>query len=109
RADQRERIARGQLGAEVEALLLVRLAGGQLIADAEVAPPGPAPQGHADRELRLQGLCEELPAEVAEPTLQRRIHAVPDDVEEPALSACPAERLGRGPPGGAPRHRPAHD
>ncbi len=104
RAGQDPRVVRGQLGAEVQALLLVGLAGGQLVADAEVAPPGPAAQGHADPQLRLQVLREELPAQVAQPVLQRLVHAVPDDVEEAALPAGLAEPLGDGPPGrGAPR------
>ena len=48
RAGKNPRVVRGQLRAEVEALLLVGRAGGELVADAEVAPPGPAPERHAD-------------------------------------------------------------
>src|SRR5262249_51046341 len=93
---------------EVQTLLLVGLAGGQLVADAEVAAPGPAPQGHADRQLRLEVLREELPAEFAQPALQSRIDAVPDDVEESALAAGRAELLGDPPRGRAIRAEFAH-
>src|SRR5262252_1707485 len=94
RAGQDPGVVGGQLDAEVQPLLLVGLAGGQLVADAEVAPPGPAPQGHANPELLLRVLRKELPTELAQPALQRRVHAVADDVEEPALAARRAEFLG---------------
>jgi hypothetical protein len=108
RAGQDPRIVGGQLGAEVQALLLVGLAGGQLVADTEVAPPGPAPQGHADRQLRPDVLGEELPAELAQATLERCVHPVPDDVEEPALAAGLAETFGDGPRAGVARDQFAH-
>jgi hypothetical protein len=108
RAGEDPRVVRRQLRPEIEALLLVRPAGRELVADAKITPPGPAAQGHADSQFALQVLREEPAAEVAQPVLQRLVDAVPDDVEEAALPACLAEALGDGPPGGGPRDQAAH-
>ena len=56
----------------------------------------------------LDVLREELPAQVAEPALQRLVHAVADDVEEAALPAGLAEPLGDGRLAGAARDQVAH-
>ncbi len=80
----------GQLRAEVEPLLLIGLAGGELVADGEVAPPGPAsaaPCGSAScvgsswaKNWRLNRF---------QPALQLFDHPVPDDVEEAAVRGRP--------------------
>ena len=103
------RVVRGAApSAEVEALLLVRLAGGQLVADPEVATPRATTKGHADLEFCLQVLREELPAQVAQTTLQRLIHAVTDDVEKTALPARLAKAFGDSLLCRAPRDQVAH-
>jgi len=94
----------GQLGAEIEPFLQVRLPGGELAADREVTPPGPAAPRHRDLHLVRHGQGEELGARGGQLIEQLRGHAVAGHVEE---AAVPARRLNllRHRPGG----RPASD
>ena len=87
---------------------MVGLAGGQLVADTEVAPPGRPAQGHADAQLGVLVLGEKPPAEFAQPRLQGLVHAVPDGIEEAALPARLPEPRGDCPPAGVAGDQFAH-
>jgi hypothetical protein len=76
-----------ELRAEIEAFLEVGPARGQLTADGEIPAPRPTAQAHADLELPLEGLGEELAAHVHEPLLQTLVYPMTEDVEEPVLAA----------------------
>ena len=97
-AGQHPRVVGGQLGAEVEAFLQVGLAGGELGADREETPPGPAAAGHGDLQLVGRRQREELGAGLGQPGEQLGGHAVPGHVEEAVLAAGRLD---------LPRHRPA--
>ena len=75
-------------------LLLVRLAGCQLVADTEVSAPGPAPEGHAASAAWSPDPCSKnSPAEHAQMrACSRLVHAMPDDVEEARSRGRPAPR-----------------
>jgi len=87
---QHPRVASGQLGAEVQSLLQVRLPGGELAADRKVPAPGPAAPLHGDLHLVRHGQGEELGARGGQLIEQFRGHAVAGHVEE---AAVPARRL----------------
>jgi hypothetical protein len=53
----------------------------------EIPAPRPTAQAHADLELPLEGLGEELAAHVHEPLLQTLVYPMTEDVEEPVLAA----------------------
>jgi hypothetical protein len=89
-AGQHPRVVLGQLGAEVEPFLQVRPPGGELAADREIAPPGPAAPRHGDLRLVRRGQGEELGARAGQLIEQLRGHAVAGHVEE---AAVPARRL----------------
>ena len=85
-----------KLGAEVQPLLLIGPAAREFAADGKIPAPRTASPLHADGELGLEILLEELPAEPLEAPLQLTRHAVADDVEESVLAARTPEH-----PGGA--------
>ena len=98
RRDARMRLA--QLGAEVQALLPVGTARGQLAAERKPAAPGPAAERHGVACLGLFRKGEEAAAQVVEAQAERRVDAVADDIEEPVRAArfADAQRdfVGRG-------------
>ncbi len=85
-----------ELGAEVDALLQVGHAGGELAAHGEPPPPRPPAPGHGDLGLLLLGQVEEGPGQLVEPGRQLRVEAVADDVEEADLPTGGVELLGDG-------------
>ncbi len=85
------RVAVRQLRAEVQPFLEIRPPPGQLSPHRKVAAPRQAAQLHADRQLRLERLCEEAPAERFEPRLQSLVDAMSDDVEEAGATAGVAD------------------
>src|SRR5262249_34184649 len=92
------RIGRVELGAEVDALLPVRLARRELRAEREPAAPRAAAALHRDRALRVVRLREKPCRQRDEPLLERGIDAVPDRVEEAVLATRGADRArGRAP------------
>ncbi len=81
------RVVGGQLLAEVEALLLVGPAGGQLPAEGEPAPPCPPGAGHGQLALVRRGQGEEPARRAVERGEQRGIDAVAGDAEEARVAA----------------------
>jgi hypothetical protein len=85
------RIVWRQLRAEVDALLAVGHARGQLTPDGEPAPPRPTGPLHCDACLLGIGPPEEGSSRGIEPLLQVGIDAVTCDQEEPVLAARPID------------------
>ena len=86
-AGQHGRMVGGQLTAEVDAFFPVGPARGQFVADAKIAPPGPAPQGHADLHLLFHTGREEPPAQLFQSRAELLVDAMSGDVKEPMLAA----------------------
>ena len=84
---QDARVIAGQLGAEVQPFLQVRLPGGELGAHREETPPGPAAALHGDLQLVRRGQREELSARVGQLVKQPGRHAMARHVEKAALAA----------------------
>jgi hypothetical protein len=84
---QHPRIIVRQLGAEVQPLLQIRSAGGELGADREVAPPGPAAALHGNLQLVRQRQREELGARLGQLRQQPGRHTMAGQVEKAALAA----------------------
>ena len=89
-----------QLDAEVQALLPVGTARGQLTAEGKPAAPGTAAEQHGVARLGRFRKGEEAAAQVVEAQAERRVDAVTDDIEEPVRAArfADAQRdlVGRG-------------
>ena len=96
---QHPRIIGGQLGAEVQALLLIRLPGGELGAHREEPPPGAAAALHGYLQLVRQRQREELSARLGQLLKQPGRHAMPGHVEEAALAAGGLDLPGHSRPG----------
>ena len=71
---------------EVDALLLVRMTGGELAADREPAAPCESCSRHRNGRLRFVGEREELASRFVEVTPQARVYAVAADDEEPEVA-----------------------
>ncbi len=76
-----------KLRAEIDALLHVGLAGGELAANGEVSAPRPSAARHADLELLGFGKGEECAAGGVEPGEKVGGNAVARGVEEPGVAA----------------------
>ncbi len=76
-----------ELGPEVDPFFQVRDTRGQLGADREPSPPGPAGAGHLDLRLLGLGQGEELSCERVQIGTKGRVYLVPHDVEEPRIPA----------------------
>jgi hypothetical protein len=85
-----------------EIFLEIGPARGQLTANGEIPAPSATGQGHADRELPIEGLSEEPAAQVQEPLLQAFVHAMTEDVEESVLAASLSDLIGHGTPARGP-------
>ena len=85
-----------ELGTEINALLQIRLAGGELISHREVTPPGTAPAGHRNAHFRRKILLEKSAAQILQLILQGFVHAVIDDIKESAVAASPSDFGGDG-------------
>ena len=87
------RMLLAQLGAEVQALLPVGPAGGQLAAERKPAAPGATTERHRVARLGLFGKGEEAAAQIFQTLTQRLVDAVPDDIEEAVRAASFADAL----------------
>jgi hypothetical protein len=90
---QHPRIILGQLSAEVQPFLEVRLPGGELAAHREETAPGPAAAFHGDLQLVRRRQREELSARFGQLVKQRGRHAMARHVEKAALAAGPLDLL----------------
>jgi hypothetical protein len=82
-----------ELGADVQALLPVGPARGQLAAEREPAAPGTAAEGHRVARLGLFGKREEAVAQVFEAPAEGLVDAVADDIEEAVRAARVADAV----------------
>ena len=87
------RIVGSQLGAEVDSLLAIRPARGQLTIDWKVAAPRASAMRHRDRHLLFERRFEKLPRQRHRPIGEGRVDSMTGDIEKPELATCPIERL----------------
>src|SRR5262249_29867938 len=76
-----------QFGAEIQALLQIWPPGGELGADREVAPPGPAAALHGNLQLVRHRQSEELSARIGQLVQQPGWHTMASYVEKAAFAA----------------------
>ena len=75
-------IVGGKLCSEVNPFLLIGLTARDLVSNRKVAAPGSAAEFHANRQFCVEILCEELAAEILEPSLDRIVDPMPDNIEK---------------------------